>query len=84
MVTPFLLRLLLCCYRYWDFPKGELEPGEDPLYAARREVTEEAGLQGLDFRWGKGYAGGKVARYYPGRMQWRGSRARHQSGARPP
>jgi 8-oxo-dGTP pyrophosphatase MutT (NUDIX family) len=62
--------LLLRCYRYWDFSKGELEPGEDPLLAARREVAEEAGLQDLNFRWGQGYvetppySGGKVARYY--------------------
>ncbi len=62
--------LLLRCDRYWDFPKGEIEPGEDPLLAARREVGEEAGLQSLDFRWGEDYvetppyASGKVARYY--------------------
>ena len=62
--------LLLRCDRYWDFPKGEIEPGEGPLLAARREVAEEAGLQSLDFRWGEDYvetppyAGGKVARYY--------------------
>jgi predicted NUDIX family NTP pyrophosphohydrolase len=28
----------------WTVPKGELEPGEDPLAAARREFTEELGL----------------------------------------
>jgi bis(5'-nucleosidyl)-tetraphosphatase len=62
--------LLLRCYGYWDFPKGEVEPGEEPLQTARREVTEETGLEDLDFRWGEAfvetppYAGGKVARYY--------------------
>jgi len=62
--------LLLRAYRYWDFPKGELEPGESPLSAALREVREETGLQGPVFRWGRGfhqtapYARGKVARYY--------------------
>jgi bis(5'-nucleosidyl)-tetraphosphatase len=62
--------LLLRCYRNWDFPKGELGPGEDPLQAAIREVREESGLAGLDFRWGQvyvetpPYARGKVARYY--------------------
>ena len=25
----------------WSIPKGEFEPGEDPLAAARREFTEE-------------------------------------------
>jgi len=62
--------LLLRCYAYWDFPKGELSPGEEPLQAACREVTEETGLQELDFRWGEDfietppYARGKIARYY--------------------
>ena len=37
--------LLLRCYGYWDFPKGEVEPGEEPLQTARREVTEETGLR---------------------------------------
>lgn len=62
--------LLLRAYRYWDFPKGEVGPGEAPLEAARREVREEAGLTELDFRWGEvyhetpPYGRGKVARYY--------------------
>jgi predicted NUDIX family NTP pyrophosphohydrolase len=28
----------------WSVPKGEIEPGEDPLAAARREFAEELGL----------------------------------------
>lgn len=28
----------------WSFPKGEPEPGEEPLEAARREFGEETGL----------------------------------------
>lgn len=28
----------------WSIPKGEHEPGEEPLAAARREFTEELGL----------------------------------------
>jgi len=62
--------LLLRAYRYWDFPKGEVRPGEDPFEAARREVVEETGLGELEFRWGEvyretpPYARGKVARYY--------------------
>lgn len=62
--------LLLRAYRYWDFPKGRVEAGEQPLQAARREVEEEAGLRGLSFSWGYDFAEtppygrGKVARYY--------------------
>ena len=62
--------LLLRAYRNWDFPKGEVEPGETPLQAARREVQEETGLNRLDFRWGEAYretapyGRGKTARYY--------------------
>jgi predicted NUDIX family NTP pyrophosphohydrolase len=29
----------------WSIPKGEVEPDEDPLLTARREFTEETGLQ---------------------------------------
>lgn len=63
--------LLLRAYGYWDFPKGEVAPNEDPLEAAIREVEEETGLKDLDFRWGEIFhetepyrGGGKVARYY--------------------
>ena len=37
--------LLLRAYDYWDFPKGRVEPGEEPLAAALREVEEETGLR---------------------------------------
>ena len=62
--------LMLRAYRNWDFPKGEVEAGEDPLAAALREVREETSLAELDTRWGEvfwetaPYRGGKVARYY--------------------
>ncbi len=62
--------LLLRAYQNWDFPKGVVEPGEDPLHAAIREVTEETTLTELNFRWGHDYretapyGRGKVARYY--------------------
>jgi bis(5'-nucleosidyl)-tetraphosphatase len=62
--------LLLRVYNYWDCPKGVVEPGEQPLATARREVREETGIEDLDFRWGEAftetppYSKNKVARYY--------------------
>lgn len=32
---------------FWGFPKGHIDPGEDALTAARREIQEEAGLSKL-------------------------------------
>lgn len=64
------LYLLLRAYKYWDFPKGLVHPGEDPLETARRETKEETGLEQLHFRWGNAfretepYSHSKVARYY--------------------
>ena len=64
--------LLLRAYRNWDFPKGVVEPGEEPLAAARREVTEETLIDDLRFTWGEEYcetapySNNKVARYYLG------------------
>lgn len=73
-VVPVLrgqnLYLLLRAYRYWDFPKGIVERGEDPLAAAVRELQEESGLINPNFRWGRDfieterYSYGKIARYY--------------------
>jgi len=62
--------LLLRAYKNWDFPKGLLEPGENELDAAKREVREETGLAELDYPFGEEfketlpYVGNKVARYY--------------------
>jgi 8-oxo-dGTP pyrophosphatase MutT (NUDIX family) len=64
--------LFLRAYRNWDFPKGIVEAGEDPLEAAVREAEEETGITDLNFRWGRAYketapyhsGGKKVARYY--------------------
>jgi 8-oxo-dGTP diphosphatase len=33
--------------RSWSLPKGHVEPGEDTLAAARREIYEESGLREL-------------------------------------
>lgn len=62
--------LLLRAYNFWDFPKGQAEPGEDLLQTAQREVKEETSLAELNMRWGPTcretpvYGKGKVARYY--------------------
>ena len=67
--------LFLRAYRNWDFPKGVVEEGEDPLESAKRESKEEAGISNLTFRWGhvfketEPYTGSlkrkkKIARYY--------------------
>jgi 8-oxo-dGTP pyrophosphatase MutT (NUDIX family) len=62
--------LVLRAYKNWDFPKGLIEPGEDALAAARREVLEETGLADLGYPFGDEfketlpYSGNKVARYY--------------------
>jgi 8-oxo-dGTP pyrophosphatase MutT (NUDIX family) len=44
-VARFLL--IRDSYRNWGFPKGHLEREEPPAEAARREVTEETGLEDL-------------------------------------
>ena len=65
-----ILILVLRAYKNWDFPKGLIEPGESELDAAKREVTEETGLAGLDYPFGDEhketvpYSGNKIARYY--------------------
>ncbi len=62
--------LILRAYKNWDFPKGLVEPGEEPIESAKREATEETGLSDLEFTFGETYretlpyAGGKIARYY--------------------
>jgi 8-oxo-dGTP pyrophosphatase MutT (NUDIX family) len=74
--TPGGLRwLLLRAYRNWDFPKGLVEAGEEPLAAAIRETAEETGIKDLEFAWGYGYAetapyaANKVARYFLARTE---------------
>ncbi len=62
--------LLLRAFNHWDFPKGMVEPGEEPRAAAIREVYEESVIDDLDFAWGDAYvetgpySRGKVARYF--------------------
>jgi bis(5'-nucleosidyl)-tetraphosphatase len=67
--------LLLRAYRNWDFPKGLVEAGEDPIDAALREVKEETTLEDLSFDWGTAfietgpYNKGKISRYYIARSK---------------
>ncbi len=67
--------LLLRAYKNWDFPKGLVEAGEQPLDAALREVREETTLENLSFDWGNDfietgpYNKGKISRYYLARSE---------------
>jgi 8-oxo-dGTP pyrophosphatase MutT (NUDIX family) len=67
--------LLLRAYRNWDFPKGLVEAGEEPIDAALREVREETTLDDLSFDWGVDfietgpYNKGKISRYYIARSK---------------
>jgi len=65
--------LLLRAFNHWDFPKGMVEAGEEPLAAALREVREESSITDLEFAWGEvctqtgPYSHGKTARYHVAR-----------------
>jgi 8-oxo-dGTP pyrophosphatase MutT (NUDIX family) len=67
--------LLLRAYRNWDFPKGLVEAGEQPIDAALREVREETTLDDLSFDWGLlfmdtgPYNKGKISRYFIARSK---------------
>src|SRR5277367_2483905 len=67
--------LLLRAYRNWDFPKGLVEEGEEPIDAALREVREETTLDDLSFDWGLAfmetgpYNRGKISQYYIARSK---------------
>lgn len=41
--------LLLDYGSHWDFPKGHIEPGEDPQTTAARELQEETGIRDARF-----------------------------------
>ena len=80
--------LLLRAFNHWDFPKGMVEAGEEPLAAAIREVREETLITDLQFAWGEvytetgPYSRGKVARYYIASTDTTDSHADRHRGAR--
>jgi 8-oxo-dGTP pyrophosphatase MutT (NUDIX family) len=75
LVNRKLKFLLLRAYRNWDFPKGLVEAGEEPINAAIREVREETLLDDISFDWGLVYMDtgpynrGKISRYYIARSK---------------
>ena len=69
-VDAGVVTLMLRAYHHWDFPKGIVEAGEEPMQAAVRELREETGIDETEFEWGERYmetgpySRGKTARYY--------------------
>ena len=66
--------LILRCFTYWDFPKGEIDGDEDMITTAIRELEEETTLTHpkllfQDFIETEPYAKNKVARYYLGEVK---------------
>jgi bis(5'-nucleosidyl)-tetraphosphatase len=61
---------MLRAWHHWDFPKGLMEEGEEPVQAALRELREETGIATTEFEWGERhmdtgpYSRGKTARYF--------------------
>ena len=45
--------LMLRAFHHWDFPKGLLEEGEEPLQTAKRELREETSIESTEWGWGE-------------------------------
>jgi 8-oxo-dGTP pyrophosphatase MutT (NUDIX family) len=62
--------LVIATNELWDFPRGLIDPGEDEMAVARREVLEQTGLSGIAFPFDDAsqetlaWAFGEVTRYY--------------------
>ncbi len=81
--------LLLRAYKNWDFPKGMVEPGEEPLDAALREVREETTLGRSGIRLGHEFHANRApitrarySRYYLARSKDTEVQPAHQPGTR--
>lgn len=55
--------------RYWNFPKGSIEAGEDSLQAAMREVREETGLAKSELRIKRGFKAQERFQFMVGRKK---------------
>ena len=59
--------------RGWSIPKGEIDPGEEPLETARREFVEEVGIEppsGAPIHLGEiTQKSGKRVPFWPGRLK---------------
>ena len=63
----------------WQFPQGGIDPGEDLLEAAKRELAEETGVVSAElmartdgwiaYDFPEGYGGSKAARGFKGQRQ---------------
>ena len=47
--TKLVFLLLHYASGHWDFPKGNIESGEDEVQAAYREIFEETGIKNVHF-----------------------------------
>lgn len=44
---PLFLLIQNAAHGHWDFPKGHIDPGEDEMTSALRELREEAGIDSI-------------------------------------